>query len=331
MGIHGEPGREQRELPDTDNAGIVVGDILCEGILGSEQHIAAAGLVAYPARLKLEPSDEVAVLLNNLGALPAIEMLIVARTVMLNLRRRGLKPVRAFVGPYVTALDMTGVSLSILRVTDSSVLDRLDALTTAPAWVASSKLDMDNASSTQSIPYDENVLHTSISGGYKCPSAGKVIRAVCERIIEIEPMITEYDAICGDGDCGLVMKGGAVKVLSDLSLQQVRNNTPLNTPITSNNDLPNPKSSFPSYPIRSDHSPYTSHAYTSHPIPLIPSHPIPSDPITLPTHPMPTHLILFLSCHPILCHLIPFHHSSLSVPSHPIPSYPITLSIIGCI
>jgi Dak1 domain len=262
--------------------------------LGSEQHIAAAGQVAYPARLKLEPSDEVAVLLNNLGALPAIEMLIVARTVMLNLRRKGLKPVRAFVGPYVTALDMTGVSLSILRVTDSSVLDRLDALTTAPAWVASSKLDMDNASSTQSIPYDENVLHTSISGGYKCPSAGKVIRVVCERIIEIEPMITEYDAICGDGDCGLVMKGGAVKVLSDLSLQQVRNNTPLNTPITSNNDL-NPKSSFPSYPIRS----------LSLPVPCL-------------------HISSYSS------HSIP-SHAILSIPSHLIRSYPITLPIIGCI
>jgi Dak1 domain len=185
--------------------------------------------VAYPARLKLEPSDQVAVLLNNLGALPAIEMLIVARTVMLNLKRRGLKPVRAFVGPYVTALDMTGVSLSIIRVSDSSVLERLDALTAAPAWVVSSKLDIDNASAAQSIPYDENVLHSSISGGYKCPSAGKVIRAVCQRIIEIEPLITEYDAICGDGDCGLVMKGGAIKVLADLTLQQVRNITQCNS------------------------------------------------------------------------------------------------------
>jgi Dak1 domain len=229
MGIHGEPGREQRELPDADNAGIVVGDILCEGILGSEEHATAAGLVAYPARLKLEPSDQVAVLLNNLGALPAIEMLIVARTVMLNLKRRGLKPVRAFVGPYVTALDMTGVSLSIIRVSDSSVLERLDALTAAPAWVVSSKLDIDNASAAQSIPYDENVLHSSIFGGYKCPSAGKVIRAVCQRIIEIEPLITEYDAICGDGDCGLVMKGGAIKVLADLTLQQVRNITQCNS------------------------------------------------------------------------------------------------------
>jgi hypothetical protein len=29
MGIHGEPGREQRELPKDDNAADVIGDILC--------------------------------------------------------------------------------------------------------------------------------------------------------------------------------------------------------------------------------------------------------------------------------------------------------------
>lgn len=226
MGIHGEPGREQRELPESDNAGIVVGDILCEGILGSEQQSLESAAVdvspsVYPARLKLEPSDEVAVLLNNLGALPAIEMLIVAKTVMLNLRRRGFKPIRAFVGPYVTALDMTGVSLTILRVSDRDVLERLDAPTAAPAWVASSILDNENNSGGQSIPYDENDLHSSVSGGFPCLAASRVIQAVCLRIVEIEPLITEYDAICGDGDCGLVMKGGAIKVLADLAHQQV--------------------------------------------------------------------------------------------------------------
>ena len=216
MGIHGEPGREQRELPDTDNAADVVGDILCEGILGSE-----GSSPIYPPRLALHEGDEVAVLLNNLGALPAIEMLVVARTVILNLRRRGFKPVRAFVGPYVTALDMTGISLSLMRVADATVLSRIDSITTAPAWTASPVLCSDNGLETASIPYDESALHSSVSGGPPCPSAVRVVKAICSRIIEIEPLITEYDAICGDGDCGLVMKAGALKVLSDLTSQEV--------------------------------------------------------------------------------------------------------------
>ena len=227
MGIHGEPGREQRELPDTDDAGTVVGDILCEGILGSEGYEVSSSLnkegvaAKYPQRLPVGPTDEVVVLLNNLGALPAIEMLIVAKSVILNLRRRGLQPVRAFVGPYVTALDMTGVSLSILRVADPTVLARIDAATSAPAWVASSVLDKENALASDCIAYDENILQIDISGGFPCQNAINVVKAVCQRIIDIEPKITEYDTICGDGDCGLVMKAGAIQILSDLIHQQV--------------------------------------------------------------------------------------------------------------
>ena len=217
MGIHGEPGREQRELPDKDNAAVVVADILCEGILGS-----TGPDPIYPPRLILQNNDDVAVLLNNLGALPAIEMLVVAKSVILNLRKRGFNPVRAFVGPYVTALDMNGISLSLLKVTDKDILDLIDYPTHAPAWVKSSVLTNNNNDISQSIPYDENVQHVDVRGGFPCPSAITVVKAICEKIIEIESKITEYDTICGDGDCGLVMKAGALKILSDLKNQEVR-------------------------------------------------------------------------------------------------------------
>ena len=39
MGIHGEPGREQRELPESD-AATVVGGLMVEGILGDGQALA---------------------------------------------------------------------------------------------------------------------------------------------------------------------------------------------------------------------------------------------------------------------------------------------------
>jgi dihydroxyacetone kinase len=59
------------------------------------------------ARLLLKPGP-VVVLLNNLGGLPQIELLIVSRRVMAYLRERGIIPVRALVGTFMTALDMTG-------------------------------------------------------------------------------------------------------------------------------------------------------------------------------------------------------------------------------
>ena len=231
MGIHGEPGREQRELPES-GAATAVADILVEGILGSP---------AVPARLEVQPGAEVALLLNNLGALPAVEMAVVARVVVINLLRRGLRPVRAFVGPYMTALEMAGVSLTVVRlpgpaetaVGAASLLERLDAPTSAPAWTASSVLDVESlgepASSaflaSRTVPYDPDQYggtansianQRAIGSGVACPRALAVVRAVCERIIAIEPIITEYDTVCGDGDCGLVMKAGAIRVLADV-------------------------------------------------------------------------------------------------------------------
>jgi dihydroxyacetone kinase len=227
MGIHGEPGREQRELPET-GAATAVADILVEGILGS---------AAVPARLEVRPGADVAILLNNLGALPAIEMAVVARAVVVNLLRRGLRPLRAFVGPYMTALEMTGVSLTVVRLPGpteaASLLERLDAPTLAPAWTASSVLDVTSLGepssatflASRSIPYDPDQYGNAASKTTNKSSEGKgvmsrralaVVRAVCERIIAIEPTITEYDTVCGDGDCGLVMKAGAIRVLADV-------------------------------------------------------------------------------------------------------------------
>ena len=48
MGIHGEPGREQRELPEHE-AATVVGGLMVEGILGD-------GLALAP-RLDAQPGE----------------------------------------------------------------------------------------------------------------------------------------------------------------------------------------------------------------------------------------------------------------------------------
>ena len=219
MGIHGEPGREQRELPDS-NAAVVVADILVEGILGSD---------AIPARLEVQRGESVVLLLNNLGGLPAIEMAIVAKTVMTNVLSRSLKPVRVFMGPYMTALEMSGVSLTVVRIPANAegvaLLARIDAGSTAPAWITAPPLDfsssdvaLDSYLASRSLVYDGEQFNGTkkSSGGSPCPRALAVIEAVCAKIIDIEPVITEYDTICGDGDCGLVMKAGATRVLADV-------------------------------------------------------------------------------------------------------------------
>ena len=117
------------------------------------------------------------------------------------------------------------------------LLNRIDAPTLAPAWIPSSLLTPSTSSSaylaSRSLAYDESAglgLDTETTkdgnsstsgsrrtrGGFSCALALVVVRTVCERIIAIEPTITEYDTVCGDGDCGLVMKAGATRVLADI-------------------------------------------------------------------------------------------------------------------
>lgn len=116
MGIHGEPGREQVVLPE-EGAADFVAERLVAGILDQPASMDDPTLI--PKRLPYTEGQRVAVLVNNLGALPVIELQIVTRGVMLALRRRGLVPVRALVGAFMTSLEMAGVSLSLLMLPDS--------------------------------------------------------------------------------------------------------------------------------------------------------------------------------------------------------------------
>jgi dihydroxyacetone kinase len=202
MGIHGEPGRESRSLP-ADKAADKLADIMLESILGS-------GPGSPDARLETSPDDSVVLLVNNLGATPLLELLVVARRLISRLREKyQLRPVRVYVGPFMTALEMAGVSATILRLdTQGRMEAALDNPTLAPAWTAASQIDPNYDPSLQIISYSTTAHNAKARGGPACPLAPTVIRAVCERVASIESELTKYDSICGDGDCGLVMKAG---------------------------------------------------------------------------------------------------------------------------
>jgi len=206
MGIHGEPGRETMELPEKDAADALT-DIMIDAIIGKED---GAG-----ARVAIKRGDKAVVMINNLGATPVLELFIVARRVANVLKSRGIVLARAFVGSFMTSLEMGGVSVTILRSTDADQLSLFDAATLAPAWVPSTKLDVETVD--QVIPYTSSAGPAkTVTGGGSIPGASTALAAICNKLIELEPKLTEYDTICGDGDCGIVMKAGATGVLRDL-------------------------------------------------------------------------------------------------------------------
>lgn len=99
MGIHGETGiRRGKLLPANE-----IADEMMQQILEDLPYV---------------KGDEVAVLVNGLGATPLEEQYVVYREVNRILQERGIAVFKAYVGEYATAMEMAGVSISLLKLDD---------------------------------------------------------------------------------------------------------------------------------------------------------------------------------------------------------------------
>lgn len=99
MGIHGEPGIEKGLIKPVDR---VVDDML----------------VRILPDLPYTEGNEVAVLVNGLGATPLEELYITYRRVHEVLTEKGITVFKVYVGEYATSMDMAGMSISILKLDD---------------------------------------------------------------------------------------------------------------------------------------------------------------------------------------------------------------------
>lgn len=110
MGIHGEPGLQRGKLMPADQ----VAQAMIERLLPD---------------LPFARGDEVAVLVNGLGATPPEELFILYRRAHQLLTEAGVKIHKAFVGEYATSMEMAGASISLLKLDDE-----LKRLLDAPAY-----------------------------------------------------------------------------------------------------------------------------------------------------------------------------------------------------
>ena len=60
--------------------------------------------------------DEVAVLVNGLGATPLEEQYIIFRRVEEVLREKGINIIKSYIGEFATSMEMTGASISLMRL-----------------------------------------------------------------------------------------------------------------------------------------------------------------------------------------------------------------------
>lgn len=192
LGIHGEPGAER--MPVTDAEAMV------------------ATVLARLAPPEDGPDTRYALLINNLGGLPPLELAVVTKAVLGSPlgRRAGLVFGPA---PLMTSLDMKGFSVSVLPL-DEARHAALLAPVGARAWPPGI------------VPSPAMVL--ALPDGIGMPARGApasdaqaaAMRATLEpalaALVELEGELNALDAKVGDGDTGTTIASAGRAITGDL-------------------------------------------------------------------------------------------------------------------
>jgi triose/dihydroxyacetone kinase / FAD-AMP lyase (cyclizing) len=194
LGIHGEPGRER-------------------GTAESAREVATRLVDQIVTQRAIPGGARVAVLVNGLGATTPLELEIVGAEVLSTLDDRRIVPVRMWTGNYLTALDMTGVSVSLVQVTDED-LALLDAPAATLSWRAAPSLDPIRGRAV-TVTGTENGAGQDRQA-HDLSTAMKVLTAAAEAVIAAEPALTDMDRAVGDGDLGTNLARGARRVLAEV-------------------------------------------------------------------------------------------------------------------
>ncbi|KAH5600147.1 hypothetical protein HBI45_148000 [Parastagonospora nodorum] len=211
MGIHNEAGSERKK---TDLHGLVK-TMLSHSLNTADQDRSFS---------KITEKDEVILLVNNLGGVSPLELGGITNEVVEQLASEfKIKPVRILAGTFMTSLNGLGFSISLLRVADTgsagaSMLELLDAPTEACGWSAAistrtwAKRGEVKQQEDQMAADEVQPSNLRVEPGL----AKKTLTNALNRLITVEPDVTRYDTIVGDGDCGIGLKRGAESILKML-------------------------------------------------------------------------------------------------------------------
>ncbi|WVR05765.1 dihydroxyacetone kinase [Kwoniella sp. DSM 27419] len=212
MGIHNEAGTQKLELGTVSS--------LVDTMLAKITDTTDKDRSFVP--FKNDGSDEVVLLVNNLGAISELEMGGITGEAVNWLQTKRYHVRRVISGTYMTSLSMPGFSLTLLllpsksdstKYTSSQILEYLDAPASAPGWAWTSGQEPgvvgQKAEEAQIAKQGKEVeLAPADSSAFI-----SAIKRACKSIIEAEPELTKQDQIAGDGDAGLTLEAGGKAVL----------------------------------------------------------------------------------------------------------------------
>lgn len=194
LGIHGEPGAS---VVDTQNSKAIIDTLVTP--------------------LKAQAGEgRFAVLINNLGGVSALEMALLTK----ELAHSALKENIAYLigpAPLVSALDMKGFSLTLLKLNDlfeKALHEEVETL----GWqkpVGFAPL--------RTVP--QSAIHDSVEYAESDnPQVKESVSRVTKTLIQLENRLNALDAKVGDGDTGSTFAQGA----RDIAQRLEENNLPLN-------------------------------------------------------------------------------------------------------
>uniref|UniRef100_A0A2R8ZW50 Triokinase/FMN cyclase n=1 Tax=Pan paniscus TaxID=9597 RepID=A0A2R8ZW50_PANPA len=188
LGIHGEAGVRRIKMATADEIVKLMLDHMTN--------------TTNASHVPVQPGSSVVMMVNNLGGLSFLELGIIADATVRSLEGRGVKIARALVGTFMSALEMPGISLTLLLV-DEPLLKLIDAETTAAAWPNVAAVSITGRKRSQVAPAEpQEAPDSTAAGGSASKRMALVLERVCSTLLGLEEHLNALDRAAGDGDCG---------------------------------------------------------------------------------------------------------------------------------
>lgn len=202
VGIHGEPGVRREKTSSADElAKKMVNDILAD--------------------MKIEDSneEEIALMINGFGGTPLQELYLLNNSVIRELAKRNIKICTAFVGNYMTSIDMAGASVSIMKL-DNELKHLISQVSEAPGFKVSGAfvpVEYTDIYEDENNTDDSNVCFEVQTNKdfsniedyrFTLENMIYVVDKMSEIIIKNEVPFCELDSYAGDGDFGMSVAKG---------------------------------------------------------------------------------------------------------------------------
>ncbi|KPM40865.1 Dihydroxyacetone kinase [Neonectria ditissima] len=201
--------------------------------------------------VNFESEDETILLVSNFGGMSYLEMGALVDEILGQLDKDwNITPARVYSGPIETSLNAPAFSVSIVNVTQAAKnctystqeIKAFADMRTDTFWESmagaqphaprrprkeqfvQAPVDSKKAASSKDLIVDPRTLES-------------VVRTACNALVAIEPELTKWDTVMGDGDCGETVKTGASLLLAALDDDKIAASGSINALLTTLEDI----------------------------------------------------------------------------------------------